>query len=106
MLLESDGFDAVPVTRLNNFVSLHKLDRDKLKHLTMILLVTGIATKPLLSVNMFPKIKTCENGRSNFSKNLRIVALILMLRFSNFLRNLIELTRFLSPNLSIYIYLL
>ena len=45
--------------------------------------------------NMFPNIKTCENRCSNFSENLRIVAL-----------KLLELTRFLSPNLSIYSYLL
>ena len=52
----------------------------------MIRLVTGIATKPRLSGNMLPNIKTCENGWSNFSGNLRIVAL-----------KLLELTRFLSP---------
>ena len=44
---------------------------------------------------MFPNIKTCENGWSNFSENLRLVAL-----------KLIELTRLLSQNLSIYSYLL
>ena len=35
--------------------------------------------------------QTCENGWSNFSENLRVTAL-----------KLLELTRFLSPNLSIY----
>ena len=50
-----------------------------------------IATKPRLSGNMLPNIKTCENGRSNFSEKLKLVALILL-----------ELTRFLSQNLSIY----
>ena len=34
-------------------------------------LVTGIATKPRLSGNILPYIKTCENGWSNFSQNLR-----------------------------------
>ena len=61
----------------------------------MIRLVTGIATKPSLSGNMFPNIKTFENRRSNFSGNLRTVAL-----------KLLELTRILSPNLSNYSYLL
>ena len=46
MFLEIQGFDALPVTRLNNFGSLHKLDRDKLGHVSMIRLVTGIATIP------------------------------------------------------------
>ena len=41
-------------------------------------LVAGIATKPWLSGNMFPNIKICENGWSNFSNNLRIVALKLL----------------------------
>ena len=47
------------------------------------------------SGNTLPSIKTCENGWSNFSENLRIVAL-----------KLLELTLFLSPNLSIYDYFL
>ena len=38
--------------------------------------VTGTATKSRLSGNMLPIKKTCENGWSNFSENLRIVALI------------------------------
>ena len=54
-------------------------------------LMTGTATKPWLSGIMLPNIKTCENRWSNFSENLRIVDL-----------KLLELTRFLSPNLSIY----
>ena len=42
---------------------------------------------------MLPNLKICENGWSNFSENLRIVAL-----------KLLELTRFLLPNISIYFY--
>ena len=45
MLPESHGSDAVPVTRLNNFVSHRQLERDKLEHASMIGLVTGRATK-------------------------------------------------------------
>ena len=52
-------------------------------------LVTGIASKPRLSGNMLPNINTIENVWSNFPENLRIVAL-----------KLLELTRYLSPNLS------
>ena len=54
-------------------------------------LVTGIATKPRLAGNILPNIKTSENGRSNFTENFRMVAL-----------KLLELTRFLSQNQSIY----
>ena len=43
---ESHGFVAVPVTNSNTFVSLHKLDREKLEHVSLIQLVTGIAAKP------------------------------------------------------------
>ena len=55
---ESHGFVAVPVTRSNNFVSLHYIDRDKLDNVSLIHLVTGIATKPWLSGNMFPNTKS------------------------------------------------
>ena len=48
-----------------------------------------------MSGNMLQNLKTCENGLSNFSENLRIVAL-----------KLLDLTQSLSPNLSIYSYLL
>ena len=58
-------------------------------------LVTGSAIKLWLSGNMLPNIKTCKKILSNFSQNLRIMAL-----------KLIEFTQFLSPNLSIYINLL
>ena len=37
----SHDFVAVPVTRSNNFVSLHQLDRDKLGHVSLIQHVTG-----------------------------------------------------------------
>ena len=88
MFPESHGFVAVLVSRSNNFVALHQLDRDKLEHVSSIQLVTGIATKQRLSGNKFTNIKTCENGRSNFSENMRIVAL-----------KLFELTQYLSPKI-------
>ena len=47
--------------------------------------------KPRLSRNMLPNINTCENGRSNFSANLRVVSL-----------KSLELTQFAWPNLLIY----
>ena len=62
MFHERNGFVAVAATRSNNFVSLHQLDRDKLEHVSLIQLVTGIATKPRLSGNILPNTKTCENG--------------------------------------------
>ena len=40
-------------------------------------IVTGIATKPGLSGNMLPNIKTCENESSNFSENLRVRVVVL-----------------------------
>ena len=93
MFPESHGFVAVPpvtVTRSYNLCP-SLLDRDKLEHVSLIQLLTGIATKPWLSGNMVPNIKTSENERSNFSENLRVIAL-----------KLLELTRFASLNLSIY----
>ena len=93
MLPDCHGFGGVLVTRSNNFICLHKLHMDKLKHASLIMIVTGIATKLRLSRNMFPNIKTCKNRWSDFSKNLRIVAL-----------KLLKLTWFLSPNLSVVIY--
>ena len=95
MFPESQGFVAVLVTRSNNFVSLHYLNRDKLGYVSLIHLLTVIATKLCLARNMFTNIKTCENGWSNFSENLRIVAL-----------KLLVLTRSLSPNQYIYIFLI
>ena len=38
-------------------------------------IVTGIATKPWLSRNMLPNIKTCENGWSNLSENQSVMAI-------------------------------
>ena len=46
MFPESHGFDAVPVTMSNNFVSIQELDKDKLELVSLTQLVTGIATKP------------------------------------------------------------
>ena len=89
MFPESHGFAAAPITSSNKFVSLHLLDRDKLKHVSLIQLATGIETKPWLSGNMSPNIKTCRNGWSNLSENLREVAL-----------KLLELIQFAWPNLS------
>ena len=57
MFPESHGFGAMPVTMSNNFVSLYQLDMDKLEHVSLIQLVTGIATKPRLSGHMLPNIK-------------------------------------------------
>ena len=93
MFPESKGFVAVPVTRSNNFVSLHYLDKDKLgnvSHTACNRHNNGTAT--LRKHN--PNIKTCEHWWSNFSENLRIVAL-----------KLLELNWFWSPNQSIYSYL-
>ena len=57
--------------------------------------LTGIVTKSRLSGDMLPNIKTCGSGWSNFSENLRILAL-----------KLFRLTWFVSPNLSIFSYFL
>ena len=48
---------------------------------------TVTASSPWPWANMLKNMNKCENGWSNFSENLRIVAL-----------KLFELTRFLSPN--------
>ena len=47
--------------------------------------------KPWLPRNMLRNMNTCENERSNFSANLRVVSL-----------KLLKLTQFTWPNLSIY----
>ena len=47
---ESHGFVAMPVTRWNNFVALHYLDRDKLEHVSLIHLVTGIYSKETVTL--------------------------------------------------------
>ena len=80
-------------TSSNNFVSLHKLYRDKLEYVSLKQLVTCMTTKPRLLVNMLPNIKTCENRWPNFLENLRVVAI-----------KLLELTQFASRNQSIYFY--
>ena len=58
-------------------------------------ILTDTATKLWHSGNMTPNMKTCESWWLNFSENFRIVA-------SKFL----ESSRYLSPDLSIYCYLL
>ena len=68
----------------------NSLDNDKLEHVSLIQLVTSIATKPPLSGNILPDRKRCENGSSNISENLRVVTKVF------------ELTQFASPNLWIY----
>ena len=45
MFPESNGFVAVPVMGSNSLVSLHLVDGDKLEHVSLIQLVTNIATK-------------------------------------------------------------
>ena len=46
MFPESHGFVAVLVTISDKFVSFDSLDNDKLTRVSLIQLVTGIATKP------------------------------------------------------------
>ena len=45
---------------------------------SLIKLVTGIATNSLLSGNKLPNVKTCEYGWSNFSENPRVRAIKLL----------------------------
>ena len=73
MFPECHSFVAVSVTRSNNLVSLHLLDRDKLEHVSLIQLVTDIVTKPRLLGNMLPNMKTGENEWSDSSDNFRTV---------------------------------
>ena len=54
MFPDSRGFVAVPINSLYIY-------RDKMEHVSLIQLVTGIATKPSLSGNIFENIKICEN---------------------------------------------
>ena len=77
MFTESYGFVTVSVVNSDNFVSLHKFKHTgiKLEPVCLILLVIGIATKPRLSGNMIPNIEKCENGWSNLTENLRVVAI-------------------------------
>ena len=90
--LESHGIIAMPVTSCikdacSNLTLFNYWNETKLFEL-----VTCIATKPWLSGNMLPNIKTCENWWSNFSENMRVVAL-----------KMPELTQLESQNLSICI---
>ena len=62
-----------------------------MEHISLIQLVTGIATKPQLSGNMLPNIKTCKNKWGNFSENLLVLG-----------KKLLELIQFASAKLSIY----
>ena len=64
-----------------------------MEHGSLIQLVTGIVTKPRFSVNRMPNKKTHKNRWSNFSENLRVVAI-----------KLLELTKFAASNLSIYFH--
>ena len=95
MFPDSYGFVAMPVTSCIKDTCSDLSHIYLVKEMKLFDLVTATTTKPWLSGNMFPNIKTCVNGWSNFSENLRIVV-----------ANLLELTRFLSPNLLIYSYLL
>ena len=81
MFPESHGFVAMKVIGSIKDTFIHLISEGRRN-------LTGTTTKPRLSRSMLPNIKTCENGWSKFSENLRIVAL-----------KLLELTRFLSPNL-------
>ena len=59
VLPESYGFVDMPVTRLNNLVSIHKFDRDKLEHISLIQLATGIIIIIIVII-----IKTSSTGPS------------------------------------------
>ena len=88
---ESHGFVAVPVTISNNFVSHQQLDRNKLEHVSLLQLITGITT--VSQETCYQILKHAKMDGQIFSENLRIVAL-----------KLLELTRFLTPNISIYFH--
>ena len=94
MLAESRGFTTIPVnSRIKptcfNYPYLIREGETKLLDF-----VTVRGMKPWRSVNSLPNTKTCRNERWNFSDNFRMVVL-----------KLLVLTRFLSPNISIYISL-
>ena len=91
MFPESRGFVAVPVTSCIKDTCSNLSLSNYWRGTKLFGLVTGTTTKPRLSGNMFLNIKTCGNGLSDFSENLRVTAL-----------KMLEFTRFLSPNLSIY----
>ena len=91
MFPESHGFVVISVTsRIKDTCS--NLSLSNLWRVTKLHdLVTCTATKPWLSGNMSPYLKTYSNGWLNFSENWRIVTL-----------NRLELTQLASPNQSIY----
>ena len=95
MFLESHDFVTMPVKSYIKDTCSNLSISNYWRETKLFDLVTGTATKPRLSGNMLPNIKTCENGWSNFSETVWIVVL-----------KLLELTRFLSPNISIDSYLL
>ena len=86
MFPESHGFVAMPVTSCikDTCSNLSYLRRNFLS-------LWPAQQRNRDSWNMLPNIKTCENGWSNFSENLTVVA-----------QKLLELTQVASPNISIY----
>ena len=92
MFPESTGFVAMPVTSWIKVASCNLSLSNYWRELILFKLVTGTATKPRLSGNMLPNIKSCENPWSNSSENLQVLTI-----------KLLESTRFASPNLSIYL---
>ena len=95
MCPESPGFVAMPVTRRIKDTCSNLSLSTEWRKTKLLDIVSGTATKPWLSGNILPNVKTCENGWSDFSKNFIIVVL-----------KLLPLNRSLSPNQSIYSYLI
>ena len=62
-------------------------------------LVTVTTTKPRLSGKQLPNMNTCENGWSNFSESLRLVALKLLglIQFTSYSTIYLNLLRLLPP---------
>ena len=78
MFPESHGFVAVPVTRSNNFVSV-QLDRDKLEHVSNFDTACNRHSNETVTLGQHvTKSKNMRKWMSNFSENLRIVALIFL----------------------------
>ena len=59
--------------KLEQFIYLRWLDRDKLEHIYFIQLLTSIAMKLWLTRNMLQNIKTHEKGWLKFSENLIVM---------------------------------
>ena len=95
MFPKSHGFVAILVTSCIKDTCSNLSLSIFVKETKLFDLVTDTARKPWLSGNMLPNIKTFGNGWSNFSENMKIVAL-----------KLLVLTGFSSPNLLIYCTLL